>query len=386
MMTTIAITSEVFQWARDRAGLTDEKLAKKIHARPEKIHAWETGQAFPNFQQAQKLASAFGIPLGYLFLSRPPQLTIPIADFRSLPGTEKTAISPNLQEVLDDALRKRDWYAEWRKEEGLGTMEFVGKFSIQSQPEAIIKDMRQVLEISPDFAAHLKSWDEHLRFLVQKVEAGGILVLQSGIVGNNTTRRLSLAEFRGFTLADPYAPLIFLNAQDSITARIFTLAHELAHLWTGTSGISNPDITPHAEDLDAQEVEQFCNRVAADFLVPQPTFTRLWERGLDTLDNVDHLACFFRVSTQVILRRSFELNIISRDEFFRVYPITLKAVKVNQSQGGGDFYNTLFSRNSRRFTRELLSAVFSGNVSYMEGARLLNTHPSKLVKAMKKMG
>lgn len=383
-MTTVTITSEVFRWARERAGLSDEKLAKKIHAKPEKIHAWETGRDFPNFQQTQKLASAFGIPLGYLFLSRPPQITIPIADFRTLPGKENAAISPNLQDVLDDALRKKDWYIEWRKGEGLGEMEFVGKFSIKSPPQEIIQDMRHTLDISPEFATKLKSWDEHLRFYVQKVEAAGILVMQSGIVGNNTTRRLSVNEFRGFTLADRFAPLIFINAQDSITARIFTLTHELVHLWTGTSGISNPDIAPDAGDT--QDVERFCNEVAADFLVPKQTFTSLWDSELDTLVNVDRLARYFRVSTQVVLRRSFELNIISRDEYFRAYQITLKAIKVNKHKGGGDFYNTLFSRNSRRFTRELISAVFSGNISYTEGARLLNTHPSKLVKAMEKMG
>jgi len=383
-MTTITITSEVFRWARERAGLSDEKLAKKIHAKPEKIHAWETGRDYPNFQQTQKLASAFGIPLGYLFLSRPPQITIPIADFRTLPGKENAAISPNLQDVLDDALRKKDWYVEWRKGEGLGEMEFVGKFSIKSNPQEIIQDMRHTLDISPEFASKMKSWDEHLRFYVQKVESAGILVMQTGIVGNNTTRRLSVNEFRGFTLADRFAPLIFINAQDSITARIFTLTHELVHLWTGTSGISNPDIAPDAGDT--QDVERFCNEVAADFLVPKQAFTGLWDSELDTLANVDRLARYFRVSTQVILRRSFELNIISRDEYFRAYQITLKAIKVNKHKGGGDFYNTLFSRNSRRFTRELISAVFSGNISYTEGARLLNTHPSKLVKAMEKMG
>ena len=382
-MTTISIATDVFRWARERAGLSDENLAKKMHAKPEKIHAWETGQEYPNFQQAQKLASAFGIPFGYLFLSQPPQITIPIADFRSLPGKEQDFLSPDLQDILDDALRKRDWYAEWRKGEGFEALEFVGKYSIRSQPLDIIQDMRRVLDIAPDFAIRLRTWDEHLRRFVQKVEAAGILVLQSGIVANNTRRKLSVSEFRGFALADDFAPLIFINSQDSIAARIFTLAHELGHLWTGTSGISNPEITP--DSGETQEVEKFCNQIAAEFLVPHEDLSKKWQSYRDAFDNAQDLAGYFRVSTQVILRRSYDLGFISNDQFHQAYQITLKAVKKTRTGSGGDFYNALFSRNSRRFTRELLSAVYSGHLSFLDGARLLNTHPEQLVRAMGKM-
>lgn len=383
-MTNVTITSEVFRWARDRAGLSDEKLAKSIHARPEKIHAWETGKEYPNFQQAQKLASALNIPLGYLFLAHPPQMALPIADFRSLPGQEKAEISPNLQDVLDDALRKRDWYAEWRKGEGLTALEYVGKYSPQSPTVEIIQDMRRVLEIAPNFASHVKTWDEHLRLLVQKVEAAGILVLQSGVVGNNTRRALLVSEFRGFALADQFAPLIFINAQDSIAARIFTLAHELVHLWTGTSGISNPEIAPEAGET--QDIEKICNQIAAEFLVPQQIFSRRWDPRQDPLDNAQHLALYFRVSAQVILRRGYDLGILSKDEFNQAFQAVLHASKMPKTSGGGNFYNTLFSRNSRRFTQELFSAVYSGRLSYLDGARLLNTHPEQLVKAMTRMG
>ena len=383
-MTSITIAGEVFRWARERAGLSDENLAKKVHAKPEKIHAWETGQEYPNFQQAQKLASAFGIPLGYLFLSQPPQMTIPIADFRTFPGKEKANISPNLQSVLDDALRKRDWYAEWRKGEDLPALELVGKYSIRSQSEEIIQDMRQVLDIPTDFVTHLTTWEEHLRIFVQKVESAGVLVLQSGIVGNNTSRRLSLAEFRGFALADEFAPLIFINAQDSIAAKIFTLAHELVHIWTGTSGISNPEITP--DTGDTQDIERFCNQIAAQFLVPHQAFALRWDPKRDPVDNAQQLASYFRVSAQVVLRRGYDLGMISNDDFHWAFQVILKAVKTPKTGGGGNFYNTLFSRNSRRFTRELLSAVNSGHLSYLDGARLLNTYPGKLVKAMERIG
>jgi Zn-dependent peptidase ImmA (M78 family)/DNA-binding XRE family transcriptional regulator len=382
-MTSVAITSEVFRWARERAGLSDEKLAKSVSAKLEKIRAWETGKEYPNFHQAQKLASALSIPLGYLFLSQPPQITNPVADFRTLPGKEGGNLSPNLQDVLDDALRKRDWYKEWRQQENIAPFDFVGKYSLRSKPENIVLDMRQVLDVPQDFAYKIGTWDLHLRQLVQKVELAGILVLQSGIVGNNTRRKLSVQEFRGFALADQYAPLVFINAQDATAARIFTLIHELVHIWTGTSGISNPDFISNGKE--AQRAEIFCNQVAAEFLVPNEIFIKRWNIHQDALDNAQQLATRFRVSSQVILRRAFDAGFLNLDEYQDAVQAAIKASKPRAKGGGGDFYNTLFSRNSRRFTTELLSAVSSGRLSYLDGARLLNTRPGKLVNALEKL-
>ena len=382
-MTSVAITGEVFRWARERAGLSDEKLAKSVSAKPEKIRAWETGKEYPNFQQAQKLASALSIPLGYLFLSKPPQITNPVADFRTLPGKEGANLTPNLQDVWDDALRKSDWYKEWRQQEDIAPFEFVGKYTLRSKPENIVHDMRQFLDIPQGFAERIGTWDLHLRQLVQKVEAAGILVLQSGIVGNNTSRKLSVQEFRGFALADEFAPLVFINAQDSTAARIFTLAHELAHIWTGTSGISNPDFESNGDKT--QRAEMLCNQVAAEFLVPNDMFLKRWNAHQDALENAQQLAVRFRVSSQVISRRAFDAGFISFDVYRKSIQEAIKASKPRAKGGGGDFYNTLFSRNSRRFTTELLSAVSSGRLSYLDGARLLNTRPSKLVNALDKI-
>jgi Zn-dependent peptidase ImmA (M78 family)/DNA-binding XRE family transcriptional regulator len=383
-MTSVAITGKVFRWARERAGISNEKLAKRVSAKLEKVRAWEAGKEYPNFQQAQKLASTLGIPLGYLFLSQPPEMTVPIADFRTLPGKEKGAISIDLQAILDDALRKRDWYKEWRQEEGNSPLKFVGKFSARSSAAEIIQDMRQVLDIPPGFAADIRTWEQHLREFVQKVESVGILVLQSGIVGNNTRRKLSVAEFRGFVLADTFAPLIFVNAQDATAARIFTLTHELVHIWTGTSGISNPQFTTDAAEI--LEIERLCNQIAADFLIPHELFSQTWRSGQDILENVQRLASYFRVSSQVVLRRAFDSGHISYDTYQQSLQEVLRAAKPPTTKGnGGNFYATFFTRNSRRFTTDLLSAVNSGRVSYLDGARLLNTRPDKLIKAMEKM-
>jgi Zn-dependent peptidase ImmA (M78 family) len=162
------------------------------------------------------------------------------------------------------------------------------------------------------------------------------------------------------------------------------LAHELVHLWTGTSGISNPDILPNGKEI--QKVELFCNFIAAELLVHGPTFLRRWDKYRNAVDNAQNLARYFRVSSQVILRRSFELEIISADDFFQVFQEILKVTKPRKAGKGGVFYNNLISRNSRRFTVELLSAVSGGHITYLDAARLLNTQPGKVVKVMEKLG
>ena len=382
-MSTMAISGKVFRWAIERAGFSNEKLALSMKTKPEKIIAWEAGKEFPNFQQTQKLASKLNIPLGYLFLSDPPEITVPIADFRTLPGKPSFTISLDLQEILDDALRKRDWYKEWRKSEGFPPFEFIGKFTIQDNPFDIINDIRQVLEIPSDFPKHMKSWDEHLRLFVQKVERSGILVLQSGIVGNNTHRKLSLEEFRGFAIADKFAPIIFVNSRDSIAARIFTIAHELIHLWTGTSGISNPEIVPG--DFEVQQIENFCNKIAAEFLAPQDVINKIWNNSLGTKENINIIARYFRVSSQVILRRSYDLDIITSDDYFNTYQEILKEEKIGKKGSGGDFYNNFFSRNSKRFTQTLISAIANGKLSYLDAARLLNTQPRSIANAIERL-
>jgi Zn-dependent peptidase ImmA (M78 family)/DNA-binding XRE family transcriptional regulator len=382
-MSTVTISGEVFRWARERVGFSDENLAQSMHIKPEIISAWETGREYPNFSQAQKLANILSVPLGYLFLSHPPEIILSIADFRTFPGKPHQAISPNLQDLLDDSLRKRDWYSEWRKSENLPPFDFVGKYTLLSNPEQIVQDMRTVLEITSSFTANIKSWDEHLRNFVFRVESAGILVLQSGIVGNNTHRKLSLEEFRGFTLADKFAPLIFLNAQDSIAARVFTLAHELTHIWTGTSGISNSEIVPGFEEH--QQVENFCNLIAANFLVPNDIFIDHWNKSRSIIDNIQYLANFFRVSSQVILRRSFELGIIQIEEYFQIYQEIIKSIKPRSKNDGGNFYNSFFCRNSRRFTKTVVNALTSGKLSYHEAARFLNIQPNKISAVIERL-
>ena len=381
-MEGVKINPRLLQWARQRAGFSQEQLAKKVTPtrKLDVVSAWEDGSVQPTFRQTQALARALHIPLGYLFLSAPPATALPVADFRTLPETERGKFSPELEDALNDALRKRDWLRDWRIQEGATPLAFVGRFDSDGVPKKIADDIRQVLDLPLPPAQNVKSWDEHLRLLVRHAEDSGIIVLQSGFALTDTHRTLSIREFRGFALADEYAPLVFINARDSIAGRIFTLAHELGHLWTGTSGISNPTIDPSMPP-EAESIERLCNQAAAELLVPGEILKRRWERQTNPLEMAQELAKQFRVSVFVILIRAYETNLLPWESLQSVYAQAQQEIREfapKSERGGGDFYRTLHNRNGRILMQEITTAVRQGSLLYREAAHLLNIRPQTL--------
>jgi Zn-dependent peptidase ImmA (M78 family) len=185
-------------------------------------------------------------------------------------------------------------------------------------------------------------------------------------VGSNNQRRLDPEEFRGFALVDEYAPLVFINGADTKAGQMFTLAHELAHIWLGESALS--DVTPASKP--AQQIEVWCNRVAAEFLVPLEAIRQELPRA-EPLAQVARLARWFKVSTLVILRRILDARRIDRVTFERAYEQELTRLRALAKSRGGDFYLTLPVRASRRFARALVVSTLEGQSSFTEAFRLL---------------
>jgi len=160
---------------------------------------------------------------------------------------------------------------------------------------------------------------------------------------------------------------------------MFTLAHELSHVWIGQSGVSD-------ERMDRLEidgaVEALCNQVAAEVLVPDSEF--VWNTDIDVKGNVRSVASHFKVSRLVALRRAFDLRHVSKNAFiqeYRNYETQYREAEQN-AEGGGNFYATLFPRNSPTFTRTVVSAVMEGKALYREAAQLLNIKVPTINKVM----
>lgn len=383
-MTQAKINPAILRWARQRLGLTEAEVARKVGLkdRPERLQMWERGENLPTFRQAQELARTLRIPFGYLFLTEPPATSLPVPDFRVLPESEQGLFSPDLEDVLNDALRKQEWLRERRIQEGYPPLPFIGRFSWQAAVKLVSDDIRQVLALPLPTARDAKSAEEHLRTLVQHAEQAGIVILQSGYVGSNTRRTLSVTEFRGFALADPYAPLVFINARDTVNGRIFTLAHELAHLWAGTTGISNP--RPELTTEGQPGIERWCNQVAAELLLPGEILAERRQNQPLTIDMAQKLAREFRVSVLVVLIRGYEIGILPEEVFRRAYAQALQemqqalAKEPENANDGGDFYRNLPKRHGRLLLGEVAHALREGSILYQEASQLLNVTPQTL--------
>ena len=170
-------------------------------------------------------------------------------------------------------------------------------------------------------------------------------------------------------MSDPFAPLIFINSADAKAAQIFTLAHELAHIWIGQSGISNPDFgQPSAGQR--HETDRRCDAIAAEVLVPIADFFVAWEDNRILSANLDSLARRYRVSAFVVLRRAFELEKVDAGMYHAIYADLLAASLPKKGEGGG-FFATFFARNSHTFTTAVVVAAAEGKVSQKEVAGLL---------------
>ncbi len=376
-MTEALVTPQLLQWARERRGLPLVVAAEKLTIKPDKLEEWEQGNGRPTFRQAKSLAKKFYIPFGYLFLSSPPEERLPLPDFRTVAGAKEYPPSPDFLDVLNDVLRKQQWYREYQEGLGAKELQFIGRFTAEDNHQLIATDIRNTLGINENMREESHSWEQFLKEFINRAESNGILVLRSGIVGNNTHRALNVEEFRGFEISDNLAPVIFINGKDAKAAQIFTLAHELAHLWIGKSGISNPN---YFNKLSHQQnsIEIVCNKVAAETVLPKEEFLSYWEDRNELKDNLELLAKKYRISAFVVLRRAYDNNKLNETDYYEFYQRLIAEHKRSKGTTGGDFYRSLLARNSSTLTTTLLVAAAEGRVSQKDAARLLNVKAKSL--------
>lgn len=382
-MSTIALKPDVLRWARERAGLDISVLARKVGAKPEKVQGWEeTGEL--TFGQAEKLAHHTHTPIGHLFLVDPPEDRLPIPDFRTVGDRPVRRPSPDLLDTVQSMQRRQNWMHDDLVEEGQSPLSFVGRRSLNDMPEAVAADILGVLGLKRDWARSQATWEAALVELRHRVDSAGILIVINGVVGSNTHRKLDPEEFRGFALCDPYAPLIFINGSDAKGAQMFTIAHELAHIWIGQDGVSNFD----AMQPSLAKPEQFCNKVAAEFLVPESVLRACWQDASRQSEPFQYLARRFKVSPLVAARRSLDLSLVSREVFFTFYREYQEddRRKRDSRQGGGDFFKNQNVRVGERFGHAVVRAAKAGRLLYRDAFLLTGLSGATFDKFAKSLG
>lgn len=369
MVLRVHVEPNLLRWAVDRAGWADDVVNQKFP----KFDAWTNGSEQPTLKQLQGFARATHAPLGYLFSDQPPTEAVPIPDFRTLGNAGVRRPTPDLLDTIYICQSRQEWYRAYATVHGYLPLDFVGSVSAADPIEPVADRMRRLINFNLADRAAFANWEVALRQLIDRIESTGVLVMISGIVGANTHRKLDPAEFRGFALSDPMAPLIFVNGSDTKAAQIFTLVHELAHIWLGESALSDAQMAAAV----GNDHELWCNRVAAEVLLPLSTL-RSEFGGNATTQELDRLACFYRVSTLVVLKRLFDANYFGWDEYRGRYEAerarVMQILAQKQSpDGGGNYYYTQPIRLSRQFARAVIADTFEGGTAYRDAYRLLGT-------------
>lgn len=374
-MSRVAVNPHLLQWARDRVGFTLVALAGRFP----KLKAWERGEAHPTLKQLEAFSKATHVPIGYLFLSEPPEERVPIPDLRTVADREVGEPSPDLLDTIYLCQLRQEWYRDFARKAGEPTRGFVGSASVTDEVEGIATQMRHALGFDLKDRRRIPTWTDALRRFIEQADAQGVLVMVSGVVGTNNRRKLDPEEFRGFALCDDLAPLVFINGADTKAAQMFTLAHEVAHLWLGESALS--DVGPVTAPL--HRVESWCNRVAAELLVPMAILREEYRRSAGLRDELDRLARRFKVSTLVVLRRIYDAGALRREELWEEYERELERLRRLPKGRGGDFYLTQSARAGKRFARALVVSTFEGQTSFTEAFRLLGV---KKVETLRRFG
>lgn len=362
-MNRVAIQPKLLRWACERAGFDRAGLE---HRFPH-LAAWQDGTGQPTLKQLEAFAKATYTPVGYLFLPEPPVEKIPIPDFRALGNERIEHPSPDLLDTIYVCQQRQEWYRNFARLMGEKPLEFVGATHVQDGIVPTAVRIRKALGFDLNERRQMRTWTDALRHFIEQADNLGILVMCSGVVHNNNYRHLDPKEFRGFAMADDLAPLIFINGADTKAAQMFTLAHELAHIWLGQSAVSDsqPSTVPD------EAVERWCNEVAAELLVPIELMRQEYKSDVALAEEVKRLARRFKVSTLVILRRVLDVGGLSQKEFWEAYHAEVDRLRAIPRASGGNFYLTQAARVSKRFAAALVTSTLEGQTRYNDAFRML---------------
>lgn len=364
MTLRVDVSPEVLAWAAAQSGSNLDDL----HTKFPRWEEWMSGDREPTVPQLEDVAQKTGVPFGYLLLREPPRIALPIPDFREGYGRAAVAPSSDLMAVLNLSIRRQDWYRDYATDNALPVVEVVGSAS-QMSPHEAAADMRARLNF--EVAQRRGSWGETRKHLLLAFEGLGGLTVATSMVENNSHRMLDPNEFRGFALVDRQAPLLFVNTNQTLNGQIFTIAHELAHIWRGTSGISIED----PRRVPQSEVERWCDAAASEFLVPA---TDLAERygslaNLELTEKLERLARDYKCGTLVVLQAIRRGGLHHFDDFDGVYETELQrllALNAGAPESGGSFYNNQPYRIGRRFSLAIIRDALEGRTPLSEAIKL----------------
>jgi Zn-dependent peptidase ImmA (M78 family) len=311
------VKPDILRWARETAGLSVGRAAVAIGLKDtrkeraaDRLAAFEEGREAPSRGLILKMAEKYHRPLLVFYLDKPPAKGDRGEDFRSIPDRE-TGSEALVDALLRDVRARQDAIRDLLLEDDDNRPHaFVGSKKVSDGTSAVLTSIKDVLKLDLTEYRKQPSPEKAFALLRSRAEAAGVFVLLLGNLGSHHTA-IDVEAFRGFALADPIAPFVVINDQDSVTAWSFTLLHELAHLWLGQSGVSgrSPDM----------QVEKFCNDIAASFLLPESELPAIGVTRRTTIDAAIDLIGRFaeanKLSRTMVAYRLYRASLLTEDNW-----------------------------------------------------------------------
>jgi len=359
----IDVKKDVWLWAIKESQKEDEEILNKYP----KIEKWINGIEKPTFKQLEKLANFLKISFGYFFLENPPKENVLETEFRSI-NNKIPDISKNLKDTIIEMDSKKTWISDYRKKLGWDKLEIINQFTVNKKDniERDVKFAKELIELNEYWYKKFKKHSEAFKLIRNKFEDKGILTMKNGVVGMNTHRKLDINEFRAFMLYDDIAPLIFINNNDSLGGKIFSLIHEYFHILLEKEDI----IVSEEKDINLEN-EKYINKMTAEFLMPKKHIEELWDNKKNKVDQIIEISKLMKVSSLALAIRLNNLTFIDNKIVNIVREKAIKEFDIKDNNGGGDFYNTYNTRISKNFKEAVINEVESGEITYTYAFDLL---------------
>ncbi|MHC1772081.1 MAG: XRE family transcriptional regulator [Flexilinea sp.] len=385
----------ILRWARETAGYTVEEAAAnlgfndtKSMTAVEKLEAIERGDDEPSKAVLYEMADKYHRSLLVLYLSKVPKKHEEVADFRIF-QTELSPIEKGWTDALvrDILVRQSIIKDVLEEEENFIPLDFVESLTMNMGKSSFIYSIIDKLGFNLKQFRKERNSTEAFKYLRTCVESAGIYVLLVSDLGNHT-RPLSISLFRGFTLADKFAPFIVINSNDAKGSWSFTLLHELVHLWLGQNSISNGNIQ--------NETERFCDDIAGEILLPGDELQNL--NGVDTSnlevfsEIVSGYAIKRKISSTMVAYKLLRKKIIDNNQyellaknFYERWRLLKdeEREKNRKKDSGGPIYTVLKQNEAGRgLVLTVRTMIDDGSLTVDRASKVLGVHARNVYKVL----
>ncbi|MDR3112523.1 MAG: ImmA/IrrE family metallo-endopeptidase [Elusimicrobiota bacterium] len=372
------INPKVLKWAREVIQVSRLDIVKKLnkeYIKEKDLISWEEGTDFPTIYIAKILSKLYGIKFITFYLPSVPKKIKPLKDFRGIP--DPNIFSKNFIFLMREIQGKQEWTKEYLTNKSKKPIAFVDSIALEYGIEHCTKEAVNLLNklLLSDTIELSSKVDDTFKILVKKIESLGVFVSIGNSYNGHHLYSVEPSEARGFAIADKIAPFVFINSKDNKKAQIFTLIHEVCHLFLGESGISD------TSSGNKNPTEIICNKATAEFLMPTEKFHEIWNSTkTNSLDEkIKILGEKFPTSRLSITIRAYALRLISNKTFDETYAHYKKEVKdftaikkKQQAKGGfSDPYLKTLKINGKQFVNTVMEAYSSSEIMISSACSLL---------------